>query len=51
VYYDVPYYLVALIVSTGFLVEKTLKAEADEERARQREPRRPAVAAARKALA
>jgi putative inorganic carbon (HCO3(-)) transporter len=53
VYYDVPYYLMALIVSTGHLVEKTLKAEADEERDRKRElQRRPAVAAAaRKALA
>jgi putative inorganic carbon (HCO3(-)) transporter len=53
VYYDVPYYLMALIVSTGYLVENTLKAEADQERERKRELQRgPAVAAAaRKALA
>jgi putative inorganic carbon (HCO3(-)) transporter len=53
VYYDVPYYLMALVVSTGYLVEKTLKAEADEERAHWSEQQRmPAVAAAaRKALA
>jgi probable O-glycosylation ligase (exosortase A-associated) len=53
VYYDVPYYLMALIVSTGYLVENTLKAEAAEERARQRaQEHRPAAAAfAGKALA
>jgi putative inorganic carbon (hco3(-)) transporter len=53
VYYDVPYYLMALIVSTGYLVENTLKAEADQQQERKRElERRPAVAAAaRKGLA
>jgi probable O-glycosylation ligase (exosortase A-associated) len=37
VYYDVPYYLMALVVSTGYLVENTLKAEAAEARARRRD--------------
>lgn len=47
VYYDVPYYLMALVVSTGYLVERTLKAEAAEQRARRHEqPRGPAIAAA-----
>jgi len=40
VYYDVPYYLMALVVSTGYLVENTLKAEADETKAGQREQKR-----------
>ena len=38
VYYDVPYYLVALIVATEHLVQNTLKAEAAAERIRQRAP-------------
>ncbi len=40
VYYDVPYYLMALVVCTGYVVENTLKAEADEAKARQREQTR-----------
>jgi putative inorganic carbon (HCO3(-)) transporter len=49
VYYDVPYYLMALVVCTGYLVENTLKAEADEAKARQREQKRmPAVQTATK---
>jgi putative inorganic carbon (HCO3(-)) transporter len=52
VYYDVPYYLMALVVCTGYLVENTLKAEADEARARQREQQRVRpVAAAAKVIA
>jgi putative inorganic carbon (HCO3(-)) transporter len=51
VYYDVPYYLMAMIVSTGYLVENTLKAEAAEKRAKEADrQRRPQVAAAATAL-
>ncbi|MES2263022.1 MAG: putative O-glycosylation ligase, exosortase A system-associated [Pseudomonadota bacterium] len=34
-YYDVPYYLIGLMVSTGAIVEKTLKEEAAEAKAAQ----------------
>jgi putative inorganic carbon (HCO3(-)) transporter len=51
-YYDVPYYLMALVVCTGYLVENTLKAEADEAKTRVRgEQARPALAAAERARA
>jgi putative inorganic carbon (HCO3(-)) transporter len=43
-YYDVPYYLMALVVSTGYLVENTLKAEAAQARASENQRTR-AVAA------
>lgn len=39
-YYDVPYYLMALVVCTGYIVENTLKAEADEAKARKIEEQR-----------
>ncbi|NHZ43591.1 putative O-glycosylation ligase, exosortase A system-associated [Massilia aquatica] len=41
-YYDVPYYLMAAVVSTGFLIEKTLAAEAAEAKAAAREAARAA---------
>ncbi|MFC0136115.1 putative O-glycosylation ligase, exosortase A system-associated [Massilia eurypsychrophila] len=44
-YYDVPYYLMALVVCTGYLVENTLKAEAAAARASANQQPR-AVAAA-----
>ena len=40
VYYDVPYYLVAVIVCTCHLVEQTLKAEAAQQRALAQQQRR-----------
>jgi len=40
VYYDVPYYLMALVVCTGYIVENTLKAEAGQGKTRQREQKR-----------
>jgi probable O-glycosylation ligase (exosortase A-associated) len=51
-YYDVPYYLMAMVVCTGYLVENTLKAEAAESKARLIAQRRmPPVAAVAKAPA
>lgn len=35
VYYDVPYYLVGLIVCTSYIIEQTLKAEQQAERAKR----------------
>ncbi|MFL6707129.1 MAG: putative O-glycosylation ligase, exosortase A system-associated [Massilia sp.] len=40
VYYDVPYYLIAIVVCTGYLVEQTLKAEAKQARVLAQEQQR-----------
>lgn len=45
-YYDVPYYLMAAVVSTGYIVEKTLAAEAAAAKAAARDAARAAQIAA-----
>jgi putative inorganic carbon (HCO3(-)) transporter len=48
-YYDVPYYLMALVVCTGYLVENTLKAESAAKAGGRAQQVMPAVAVAAKA--